>query len=64
LVNPDNPIHRPILAEEVPRTARNLSLALPKVEATKAEELDVAFASAVAQHADAIIVLGDPATFR
>lgn len=34
-------------------------MALPTVEASKAEELDVAFASAVAQHADAIIVLGD-----
>ena len=64
LVNPDNPIHRQILAEEVPRTARNLGVALPTVEATKAEELDVAFASAVAQHADAMIVFGDPLTFR
>jgi putative ABC transport system substrate-binding protein len=32
-------------------------VALPAVEATKAEDLDVAFASAVAQRADAIIVL-------
>ena len=39
-------------------------MALPTVEATKAEELDVAFASAVAQHADAIIVFGDLLTFR
>ena len=30
--------------------------------ATTAEELDIAFASAAAQHADAIIVLGDPLT--
>src|SRR5450755_3966615 len=47
LVNPDNPLHRLILAEEMPRTARNLGVALPVVEATTAEELDVAFASAV-----------------
>jgi putative ABC transport system substrate-binding protein len=35
---------------------------LPTVEATKAEELDVAFASAVAQRADAIMVFGDHLT--
>ena len=38
-------------------------MALPIVEATTAEELDIAFASAAAQHADAIIVFGDPLTF-
>jgi putative ABC transport system substrate-binding protein len=59
LVNPDNSGHRQILAEEVPRTAQNLGVALPTVEATKAEELDVAFASAVAQRADAMVVFGD-----
>jgi putative ABC transport system substrate-binding protein len=59
LVNPDNPMHRLTLVEEVPRTARNLGVALPVVEATTAEELDIAFASAAAQHADAIVVLGD-----
>jgi putative ABC transport system substrate-binding protein len=59
LVNPDNPLHRLMLAEEAPRTARNLGVALPKVEATTAEELDIAFASAVAQRADAMIVSGD-----
>jgi ABC-type uncharacterized transport system, periplasmic component len=59
LVNPNNPMQRLILAEEIPRAAQNLGVALPTVDATKAEELDVAFASAVAQRADAIIVLGD-----
>ncbi|MDQ8731331.1 MULTISPECIES: ABC transporter substrate-binding protein [Bradyrhizobium] len=59
LVNPDNPMHRLALAEEIPRTARELGVALPIVEATKAEELNSAFASASAQHAMAIIVLGD-----
>jgi putative ABC transport system substrate-binding protein len=39
-------------------------VALPIVEATTAEELDIAFASAAAQHADAIIVCGDDLTFR
>ena len=46
----------------VPRTARKLGVALPIFEATKAEELDVAFASAVAQHCDAIVDLGDGLT--
>jgi putative ABC transport system substrate-binding protein len=59
LVNPGNPMHRLILAEEIPRTARKLGVALPVVEATTAEELDIAFASAAAQHADAILVFGD-----
>ena len=31
LVNPDNPMHRLILAEEIPRTARELGVALPIV---------------------------------
>ena len=61
LVNPGNPAHRPLLAE-VPSTARSLGVALLTVEATTAEELDTAFASAAAQHADAMIVLGDGLT--
>jgi len=64
LVNPDNPAQRRVLAEEVPRTARNLGVALPIVEATTAEELDTAFASAAAQRADAMIVFGDALTVR
>ena len=62
LVNPGNPIHMLILAEEIPRLARNLGVALPVVEATTAEELETAFASAAAQHADAIMVFADPLT--
>jgi putative ABC transport system substrate-binding protein len=62
LVNPSNPIHRLTLAEEVPSTARKLGVALPIVEATTAEGLDNAFASAATQHADAIIVFGDALT--
>ena len=62
LVNPNNPMHRLRLAEEIPRIARNLGVALPIVEATTAEELDIAFASAAAQRADAIVVLGDTLT--
>jgi ABC-type uncharacterized transport system substrate-binding protein len=62
LVNPGNPMHRLVLAEELPRTARHLRVALPIVEATTAEELDIAFASATAQRADAMVILGDTLT--
>ena len=62
LVNPGNPMHRLGLDDEIPRAARNLGVALPVVEATTAEELDMAFASAAAQHADAIMVFADPLT--
>jgi putative ABC transport system substrate-binding protein len=41
-----------------------MGVALPIVEATTAEELDTAFASAAAQHADAMIVLGDALTIQ
>ena len=63
LVNPGNPFHRLNFAEELPRTPRNLGVALPIFEATTAEELDIAFASAAAQHVDGIVVFGDPLTF-
>ena len=58
LANPGNPMHRLGLAE-VPSIAQSTGVALPIVEATTAEELDTAFASAAAQHADAMIVFGD-----
>ena len=64
LANPGNPIHRLIVAEELPQIARNLGVAIPVVEATTAEELDIAFASAAAQHPDAINVFGDALTFN
>ena len=51
-----------ILANEVSSTARSLGVALPIVEATTADELETAFTSAVAQHADAMIVFGDNLT--
>jgi putative ABC transport system substrate-binding protein len=64
LANPGNPIQRRIIAEELPETAQKLGVALPVVEATKAEELDIAFAWAAAQHADEMVVLGDALTFN
>jgi putative ABC transport system substrate-binding protein len=62
LVNPGNQMHRLILAEQLARTARNLSVTLLIVEATTPEEIDAAFASAAAQHADAIVDVGDTLT--
>ena len=62
LVNPGNPFHMLTVAEELPQIARNLGVALPVFEATTAEEIDIAFASAAAQHADAIYVFGDTLT--
>ena len=47
LVNPGNPMQRLTLAE-VPSTAQSMGVALPIVEATTADELDTAFASAAA----------------
>jgi putative ABC transport system substrate-binding protein len=64
LVNPDNPIHRLQVAEEIPQVAQKLGVALPIVEATTAEELDIAFASAAAQEPDGIVVLSDPLTIN
>src|SRR5260370_23650213 len=64
LVNPRNPVHRLTLAGEVPSATKKVRVALPIVEATTAEQLDIAFASAAAQHAHAIIVFGDPFTVR
>ena len=49
LVNPGNPTHRLVLANELSSTARSLGVALPIVEATTADELDTAFAAAAAQ---------------
>jgi putative ABC transport system substrate-binding protein len=58
LANPGNPSHRLVLAD-VTRASETFGVALPIVEAATREELDPAFASAAAQHADAMIVLGD-----
>jgi putative ABC transport system substrate-binding protein len=62
LVNPGNPMHSLVLANEASSAARSMGVALPIVEATTADELDTAFASAAAQQADAIIVFGDALT--
>src|SRR5215211_7856648 len=53
LANPRNPIHRLSIAEDLPQAAQQLGVALPIVEATTAEELDIALASAATQRVDA-----------
>ena len=63
LIIPGNPMHR-LIAEYVPGTARKLGVTLLIVEATTPEELDAAFASAAAQHADAIVDVGDTLTIQ
>jgi putative tryptophan/tyrosine transport system substrate-binding protein len=62
VVYPGNPIHRLMVAEELPQIVRKLGVALPIVEATTAEELDIAFASAAARQPDAIVVFGHALT--
>jgi putative ABC transport system substrate-binding protein len=64
LSNPGNPVHRKVIAEELPQTARQLGVTFPVVEATVAEEFDAAFATAAAQHAEAIVVFADFTTLR
>jgi putative ABC transport system substrate-binding protein len=64
LVNPGNQMHRLLMAEYVSGTARKLGVTLLTVEATTPEEIDAAFASAAAQHADAIVDVGDPLTIQ
>ena len=62
LVNPGNAIHRLIVAEQLPEIAQKLGVTFSVLEATTVEELDIAFASAAAQHADAIIPVADVLT--
>jgi putative ABC transport system substrate-binding protein len=62
LVNPGNAMHRLIVAEELPEIAQKLGVTFSVLEATTVEELDIAFASAAAQHADAIIPVADVLT--
>ena len=64
LIVPGNPMHRLIVAEYVADAARKLGVALLIVEATTPEEIDAAFASAAAQHADAIVDVGDTLTIQ
>jgi ABC-type uncharacterized transport system substrate-binding protein len=64
LVNLSNADHRFIVAEELPETARKLGVTIPVLEATTVEELDIAFASAAAQRADAIFPFADELTIN
>jgi putative ABC transport system substrate-binding protein len=59
LINPGNQTHRLIVSDEVPHIAQTLGIALPVVEARTVEEIEPAFASAVAQNAEAMAVFSD-----
>jgi len=58
LVNPGNPTHLPVL-QVARQAAQTLRTELLSVEARRPDEIDDAFAAAVRQHADALMVLGD-----
>ena len=62
LVNPGNAGHKLLVAEELPEIAQKLGVTFSVLEATTVEELDIAFASAAAQNADAIIPVADVLT--
>jgi putative ABC transport system substrate-binding protein len=58
LVNPGNPMHLPVL-QVVQQAAQTLRTELLSVEARAPDEIDDAFAAAVRQQADALMVAGD-----
>jgi putative tryptophan/tyrosine transport system substrate-binding protein len=58
LVNPGNPTHLPVL-QVARQAAQTLRAELLSVEARAPDEIDNAFAAAVRQHADALMVVGD-----
>jgi putative ABC transport system substrate-binding protein len=62
LVNPTSADHRRQVAEDLPEIAQKLGVTFLVLEATTVEELDIAFASAAAQHAHAINVFADQLT--
>jgi ABC-type uncharacterized transport system substrate-binding protein len=59
LVNPGDPAHAPYL-QVARQAARTLRIELLSVEASAAAEIDGAFAATTHEHADALIVPGDP----
>jgi putative ABC transport system substrate-binding protein len=64
LTNPDNPIHRELLAQALPAAAQRTNIRLVKLEARSAADLQKAFETAVRERADALYVLGgDPLIF-
>jgi len=53
LINPGNQVHRLIAADELPRLAQSMRLALPVVEARTPDDIEVAFSAIAAQKPDA-----------
>src|SRR5215813_6033278 len=58
LINPENPLHRAVLAQTV-AAAKKLSIRLQILEARTPNELDSAFAAATREHADVLQVVAD-----
>src|SRR5262245_55467991 len=59
LINPGNQVHRLIVADELPRVAQGMRLALPVVEARTPDDIELAFSAIVAQKPDAMLVFSD-----
>ncbi|MFQ5899788.1 MAG: ABC transporter substrate-binding protein, partial [Candidatus Methylomirabilia bacterium] len=62
LVNPTNPIHPPIVSQQLPLAAERLRLRLQILEARRPDELESAFEAATRERAEALLVLADPLT--
>ena len=59
LMNPGNQVHRLVVADDVPRAAQKLRLAMPVFEAGTPNEIEAAFSAIVGQKPDAVLVLAD-----
>ena len=60
LVNPDNAMHRILVPQEIPESARRLGLTIYPVEARTAGEVEPAINAAVGKGAEALFIHADP----
>jgi putative ABC transport system substrate-binding protein len=60
LVNPTNAVHRIVVPQEIAQAARQLGVQMQVVEARTTDEIEPAIQAAVADRAEALLVLGDP----
>ncbi|MFQ5897380.1 MAG: ABC transporter substrate-binding protein, partial [Candidatus Methylomirabilia bacterium] len=63
LVNRSNPIHPPIIAQELPVVAERLKVRLQILDVRGPGELEGAFEAATRERAEALLVFADPLTF-
>ena len=59
LINPGNQAHAHIVADELPRVAESMRLALPVVGARSSDDIELAFAAIAAHKPDAMLVFAD-----